>query len=364
MVMKLMKSWIILILTMILLPTTLFAQTQNATTFVSAVGSGYDNENPFATTSTFDEGAYCDGNYNLTTPEECDKIGGTWKYGHTGDDLNGNNDCSAPIYTIANGEVVYAGYLSGWGNLIIIKHRLPDGRIIYSQYGHGEDNSTLVSTKSGANQVTASQHIMDIGNTGLGQTDSCKNSHLHLEIKNVYQSDGGHGYLYGDTLALADYEDPTEFLDDFRQYGDTSAIGWILQGGIPTWTSASNQSFEFDSREFKKVYRGLELHSTYRWTDSYLQSEYGTYVQYLCRNFVSPSDNRNTCPLSQDAILIRNPNSGDVHLLKEGFLGLWYQVRDKIGLPEGEEIPADKENTETSHQHFENGIMTWDGESY
>jgi len=41
-----------------------------------------------------------------------------------------------PVYSIGDGTVVSAGWQTGWGNTVSIKHTLSDGKAIYSNYSH------------------------------------------------------------------------------------------------------------------------------------------------------------------------------------------------------------------------------------
>ncbi len=58
---------------------------------------------------------------------------------HLGEDWNinsgGNTDCGKPVYASANGIITYAKDAgTGWGNVIIITHTLPDGKRVQTIY--------------------------------------------------------------------------------------------------------------------------------------------------------------------------------------------------------------------------------------
>ena len=74
-----------------------------------------------------------------------------------------------PVYAAADGTVVIAGSVSGYGNAIYINH--PDGT--QSRYGHLSQIQVSVSTK-----VTAGQQIGLSGNTGRST-----GPHLHFELR-------------------------------------------------------------------------------------------------------------------------------------------------------------------------------------
>ena len=92
---------------------------------------------------------------------------------HTGADF------AAPLGTailaFADGRVVFAGDVtSGYGHLILIKHRL-NGRPVYSGYAHMY--AAGIHVRQGEH-VTAGQHIADVGADGKST-----GPHLHFEIR-------------------------------------------------------------------------------------------------------------------------------------------------------------------------------------
>lgn len=95
---------------------------------------------------------------------------GTWKL-HSGTDFSAPQ--GTPIYAVADGVVVSAGYNSHGGNMTEIKHELEDGTIVVSAYLH--QSRLLVSE---GDSVAAGQQIGEVGNTGVST-----GAHLHLEIR-------------------------------------------------------------------------------------------------------------------------------------------------------------------------------------
>ncbi len=127
---------------------------------------------------------------------------------HTGLDVNrvgGDHGC--PVYSTASGVVVYSGFASGWGNVIVIRHSSPVGTV-YSLYGH-------LSQRSVANgkSVAKGQLIGKIGSTG-----NSSSAHLHFEIKNQACVNSlnilGPGYTSGHPNNYG-YFDPLKFIDAY-----------------------------------------------------------------------------------------------------------------------------------------------------
>ncbi len=101
--------------------------------------------------------------------------------GHMGEDWNGlggsNSDKGDPVYSIADGVVVYSkDYASNWGNVVIVRHAFREsGQIRYldSLYGHLEERTVEIE-----DVVARGEKIGTIG-TNRGMYIA----HLHFEIR-------------------------------------------------------------------------------------------------------------------------------------------------------------------------------------
>ena len=106
------------------------------------------------------------GSYVLTSP-----FGPRWGTLHRGQDM------AAPIGTdilaAADGTVVQAGPVSGFGNWIVLDHRI-GGALVSTVYGHMYSNGVLVDV---GDEVVAGQVIGAVGNEG-----ESTGAHLHFEV--------------------------------------------------------------------------------------------------------------------------------------------------------------------------------------
>lgn len=94
-------------------------------------------------------------------------FGPRWGRKHEGIDMAG--PVSTPIYATGDGVVIYAGWQSGYGNLIKIKHELGTE----TRYGHLSKIRVKVGQKVSRNSL-----IGDMGNTGRST-----GPHLHYEVR-------------------------------------------------------------------------------------------------------------------------------------------------------------------------------------
>ena len=114
--------------------------------------------------------------------------GATYDYGwDRGNGSHGGVDIATaagtPVRSIGDGTVVTAGFLTGWGNVVTVKHTLADNTVIYSDYAH---LSKILVAKGEA--VMAGKVIGEVGNTG-----NSYGNHLHFQID---VTNAPHPYYY------------------------------------------------------------------------------------------------------------------------------------------------------------------------
>lgn len=105
-------------------------------------------------------------------------IFGTARF-HSGLDIGG--DYGMPIYAAASGTVIYAGWISGYGNAVIIDH----GGGVTTLYGHNDS----LNVSEGEN-VVQGQVIAMCGSTG-----NSTGPHCHFEVRENGEPVSPYGYL-------------------------------------------------------------------------------------------------------------------------------------------------------------------------
>lgn len=105
---------------------------------------------------------------------------------HPGEDWNipgaGNGDWGQPVYSIANGIVLFAGWNTAQGNIVLIEHTMPNGKQVWSQYAHLDRLYVSAGEIVGRRQK--------IGTVGRGPNNRFA-AHLHFEIKQKYLPSNG-----------------------------------------------------------------------------------------------------------------------------------------------------------------------------
>lgn len=143
---------------------------------------------------------------------------------HLGDDWNGiggwNSDRGDAVYASGTGRVVYAGVPGpGWGNMVILAHRVPDataelGWSVYQTvYAHLE----TIEVKPGE-VVPRGTRLGSVGTAG-GQYWA----HLHFEVRRSMTVYPGVGYSDG----ALDRVSPEQFI---RAYG---GLAGVIAGSAP-----------------------------------------------------------------------------------------------------------------------------------
>lgn len=151
---------------------------------------------------------------------------------HTGDDLNGiggmNSDLGDPVFSIANGLVLYTGEPSpGWGKLVVVAHETSDGKTLHSMYAHLD----RIDVAPGA-------LIPRGGKLGtVGTANGYYPAHLHFEMRASDHVDIGGGYL-SDRL---NHLDPSATVASLRNTApddlSPSPLAVALTSDNSRWTS-------------------------------------------------------------------------------------------------------------------------------
>lgn len=108
---------------------------------------------------------------------------------HLGDDLNGiggmDTDLGDPVFAPADGLVVYAAEPSaGWGNVVVLAHKGPDGKVLQSMLAHLDRIEVVPGTL-----VARGARVGTVG-TAHGSYPA----HLHFEMRASDEVDIGGGY--------------------------------------------------------------------------------------------------------------------------------------------------------------------------
>jgi murein DD-endopeptidase MepM/ murein hydrolase activator NlpD len=104
-------------------------------------------------------------------------FGMRWGRLHAGVDISA--PAGTPVRAAASGRVIYAGWMGGYGNLVVIDH----GGGLATAYAH-------LSSIWGGGSVSQGQGIGAVGCTG-----SCTGNHLHFEVRVNGQPVDPFGYL-------------------------------------------------------------------------------------------------------------------------------------------------------------------------
>ena len=159
------------------------------------------------------EGTYITSGYGYRTHP----IQGVYKI-HAGIDISGYNVFGAPAVAAADGIVIYAGWISGYGNCVIISH----GNGIVTLYGHGAE---LVTT-TGAT-VKQGDVIMKVGSTG-----NSTGPHLHFEVRVNGAVVNPIPYLNGEIKSILEEDKKTNIIYENEIIENTVIENQVLENTI------------------------------------------------------------------------------------------------------------------------------------
>lgn len=128
---------------------------------------------------------------------------------HVGDDSK--HEHLTPVVAIGNGIVRQArrGGLAGYGSVVAVEHRLPDGEFVVSIYGHlcnHEGHRIPVGVGDIVTKGTLLGYIGDDDENGHGP------EHIHLGIRKGEYDGHVCGYVGPRFCKVERFYDPTEFI--------------------------------------------------------------------------------------------------------------------------------------------------------
>ena len=104
-----------------------------------------------------------------------------WRRGKHHDGIDIAARMGKPIVAAANGTVIFSGWRSGYGRMVVVQHN----RWLKTVYGHTSRNYV-----SRGEKVTQGQVIALVGNTGRST-----GPHLHFEVRNAIGAQDPMRYL-------------------------------------------------------------------------------------------------------------------------------------------------------------------------
>ncbi len=165
---------------------------------------------------------------------------------HPGEDWNSSDgsDAGDPVYAVSDGLVVFASFVdAGWGNVVLIEHRLADGSRYWSQYAHLKDIDTQNIQKMGL--IGRGTRIGWVGDFWHGSGVAF---HLHFEIRKEYRAASAFVYDWPASKVEQYYVNPSEFIKSHRPVPPPEAqklkVDAAAGGFRLSWDKASDKRFQ------------------------------------------------------------------------------------------------------------------------
>ncbi len=141
-----------------------------------------------------------------TSPVQPERFSG-YHAGADAETTSAEQSIDVPVYSIADGTVMYVNYVSGYGGVVMIQYDV-NGETVTALYGHVRSSS--VTAKKG-DAVTSGQQIAVLGTGYSAETDG-ERTHLHFALLKG-ASTNVKGYMPQQSQLSAWY-DPVQWLRD------------------------------------------------------------------------------------------------------------------------------------------------------
>lgn len=155
---------------------------------------------------------------------------------HPGEDWNkngtsGDGDMGEPVFAASEGTVIASGnYGAGWGNIVLVEHRLPDGSTVWSQYAH------LQQIHVGSGDVSRRQQIGTVGdNFGMYA------AHLHFELRTQYRAADAWVSGWSQAQIQNYYVRPSDYINARRSLCTPASVSWTSTPPQNVWYNTDRQ---------------------------------------------------------------------------------------------------------------------------
>lgn len=178
-----------------------------------------------------------------------------------------------PIYAVANGIVVYARYVNGYGGLVVIEHKVGSSGVC-SLYGHLRSDTLKVQEG-----WTVGQGRL-IGYAGTKAQNGGWAEHLHFGIRKGPHP-GKWAYPgYGSSSAVRQWHNPVEYI--------TAHLGTPYDPNpIPLWRNTSSNWLKLPARYYQKYVVSVPVKRTLNVRVGAIEGDPDLYVAYT--SAVSPT---------------------------------------------------------------------------
>lgn len=142
---------------------------------------------------------------------------------HSGVDLNwgnGRDDLGKEVVSPIGGKVIYAMRAGSWGNLVVIRHDLPEPfiyesetiNVFWSRFGHLDSINVKLH-----DVVKEGQKIGTCGGTGYSRFSY--SPHLHFDIIKKHLGEWTNYTSWWSSAKCHEYyADPIKFINDFQKF--------------------------------------------------------------------------------------------------------------------------------------------------